>query len=306
MVTGCREGFRIMRKLVWMALLVGCTVAGTAVEGREGSGRHISAAESKAGDTSQVLAGSTFRDRLRDGSVAPEMVVIPAGQFRMGAIHGGGDSDEKPVHTVTMAKPFAMGKYEVTFEEYDRFCEATGRAKPKDGRLWFPFSNWGRGRRPVMNVTWDDAMAYTRWLSEQTGWKYRLPSEAEWEYAARGKTEDRYWWGFNVGENRANCKGCGSKWDNKKTAPVGSFGTNPFGLFDTSGNVWEWCQDTWHESYEGAPVDGSPWVVNGDDRRVQRGGSFGSSPRYVRTSARGRGKPDGRYVYLGFRLVRDL
>ncbi|GFE56936.1 formylglycine-generating enzyme family protein [Geobacter sp. AOG1] len=259
-----------------------------------------------AGVKEQPAAGTVVRDRLRDGTPGPELVVIPAGSFRMGAINGGGDPDEKPVHAVTISRPFAMGRYEITFAEYDRFCQATGREKPKDGRRWFPFSNWGRDHRPVMNVTWDDAVAYTRWLSEQTGQRYRLPSEAEWEYAARGGIEERYWWGFSVGENRANCKGCGSKWDNKLTSPVGAFGANPFGLFDTAGNVWEWCQDNWHESYEGAPTDGSAWQGGEDKRRVQRGGSFGSKPRYVRSSARGRGNPDGRYVYLGLRVLREL
>jgi formylglycine-generating enzyme required for sulfatase activity len=186
----------------------------------------------------------------------------------------------------------------VTFAEYDRFCEATGREKPKDGRRWFPFSNWGRDKRPVMNVSWDDAVAYTRWLSEQAGKRYRLPSESEWEYAAKAGTEDRYWWGFNVGEGRANCQGCGSKPIGKKTLPVGSFASNRFGLYDTAGNVWEWCQDRWHESYAGAPVDGSAWETGEDLRRVQ--------PRYVRTSARGRGKPLSRFVYLGFRVVREF
>ncbi|RNC73353.1 MAG: formylglycine-generating enzyme family protein [Desulfuromonadales bacterium] len=252
------------------------------------------------------LAGTTLRDRLKDGSPGPEMVVIPAGQFRMGAIFGGGDPDEKPVHQVTIARPFAMGKFEVTFAEFDRFCDATKREKPKDGRRWFPFSNWGRESRPAMNVTWDDAVAYTQWLSAQTGQRYRLPSEAEWEFAARGGADTPYWWGGTAGENRANCKGCGSQWDNKKTAPVGLFPPNHFLLHDTAGNVWEWCHDTWHENYEGAPADGKAWVGGDDSRRVQRGGSFGSKPRYIRSSARGRGAPDGRYVYLGFRVLREL
>ncbi|WP_298269128.1 formylglycine-generating enzyme family protein [Geobacter sp.] len=255
-----------------------------------------------------ATAGSSFRDRLKSGGAGPEMVGIPAGRFRMGAIFGGGDPDEKPVHEVTIPRPFAMGRYEVTFAEYDRFCEATGREKPKDGRRWFgPLSrNWGRGSKPMMNVTWEDAVAYTRWLSEQTGHRYRLPSEAEWEYAARGGKDTPYWWGGTVGEKRANCKGCGSRWDNRQTALVGSFAANPYGLFDTAGNVWEWCLDTWHESYAGAPADGNPWLGGDDSRRVQRGGSFGSKPRYVRSSARGRGAPDGQYVYLGFRVVREL
>ena len=257
---------------------------------------------------STPVAGTVFRDRLKNGVSGPEMVVIPAGRFRMGAIFGGGDPDEKPVHWVSIVRPFAMGKYEVTFEEYDRFCDATGREKPKDGRRWFgPLSrDWGRGRNPVMNVTWDDAAAYAKWLSEQTGRKYRLPSEAEWEFAARGGKDTPFWWGGTAGENRANCKGCGSKWDKKKAAPAGSFAANPYGLFDTAGNVWEWCIDTWHDSYTGAPADGSSWLGGDDTRRVQRGGSFGSKVRYIRSSARGRGAADGQYVYLGFRVLREL
>lgn len=260
----------------------------------------------KRAEITGVRPGTVFRDRLRDGSDGPELVVVPAGSFLMGAVHGGGDSDEKPVHPVTIPRPFAVGRFEVTFAEYDRFCEATGRERPKDGRRYFPFSNWGRERRPVMNLTWDDAVAYLNWLSEQTGKRYRLPSESEWEYVAKAGSDDRYWWGFNVGENRANCNGCGSKLDGKKTAPVGSFSPNRFGLFDTAGNVWEWCQDRWHESYEGAPADGTAWETGDDPRRVQRGGSFGSKPRYVRSSARGRGKPTDRFVYLGLRVVREL
>jgi formylglycine-generating enzyme required for sulfatase activity len=252
------------------------------------------------------VSGVTFRDTLKSGGAGPEMVVIPAGSFKMGAVQGGGDSDEKPVHQVTIPRALAIGRFEITFEDYDRFCQATGREKPKDGRRWFPFSNWGRGSRPAINVSWDDAIAYTRWLSEQTGKTYRLPSESEWEYAAKAGSDERYWWGFNIGENRANCKGCGSPFDGKKTAPAGTFPPNPFGLHETAGNVWEWCQDRWHESYDGAPANGSAWEVGDDLRRVQRGGSFGSKSRYVRSSARGRGKSTDRYVYLGFRVVREM
>ncbi|BDV42282.1 protein 3-oxoalanine-generating enzyme family protein [Geotalea uraniireducens] len=280
-----------------------CCVVVTPAVARTGKTARPTAAVAAA---ALPTVGTVFRDRLRDGSAGPEMVVIPAGRFRMGAIFGGGDPDEKPVHWVTIARPLAVGRFEVTFDEYDRFCQATGRELPKDGRRYFPFSNWGRGRRPAMNVSWNDAMAYCQWLSQQTGRKYRLPSEAEWEYAARGGKDTPFWWGGTAGENRADCKGCGSRWDNRQTAPVGSFPASPYGLYDTAGNVWEWCLDTWHEGYDGAPTDGRAWLGGDDERRVQRGGSFGSKPRYIRSSARGRGAPDGRYVYLGFRLLREL
>ncbi|MCP3677944.1 MAG: formylglycine-generating enzyme family protein, partial [Deltaproteobacteria bacterium] len=129
-----------------------------------------------------------FRDRLKDGGEGQEMVVIQAGRFRRGDIQGGGGNYEKPVHEVVISKSFALGRYEVTFAEYDRFCEATGRAKPTD-------RGWGRGKRPVINVSWKDAKAYAEWLMEQTGKKYRLPTEAEWEYGARAGSKTKYWWG---------------------------------------------------------------------------------------------------------------
>ena len=153
------------------------------------------------------------------GLLIPELVFIPAGSFRMGG------------NKVSM-KSFYMGKYEVTFAEYDQFAEATGRDKPDD-------RGWGRGNRPVIKVSWHDATAYAKWLSEQTGGTYRLPTEAEWEYAARADTSSKYWWGNEIGSNNANCDGsCGDSFE--YTSPVGSFSANPFGLHDTAGNVWEW------------------------------------------------------------------
>ncbi len=195
--------------------------------------------------------GKVFRDRLQDGSFGPEMVGIPAGSFRMGDLQGGGFDNEQPVHRVSVAR-FAMGKYEVTFAEYDKFAEATGRAKPND-------QGWGRGNRPVINVSWDDATAYAAWLTQQTGRQYRLPSEAEWEYAARAGTTTKYWWGNQWVSGKASC----DYQKYHKTTPVGSFDPNPFGLYDTVGNVWEWCADPWHKNYKNAPTDGSVWDKHG-------------------------------------------
>ena len=177
--------------------------------------------------------GSTFRDCDQ----CPEMVVIPEGRFRMGDLNGVGDDDEKPVHDVTIASPFAVGKYEVTFAEWDA-CVAGGGCthRPAD-------RGWGRGTRPVIDVSWDDTQAYVRWLSRATGKPYRLLSEAEWEYVARAGSTTKYQLGDDVGTNKANCVGCGSQWDAKSTAPVGSFAANAFGLFDTTGNVQEWVAD---------------------------------------------------------------
>jgi formylglycine-generating enzyme required for sulfatase activity len=233
--------------------------------------------------------GRVFRDTLSDGSQGPEMVVIPAGTFLMGSPA----SDERQ-HPVSV-KSFAIGKYEVTFEEYDRFAEATGREKPAD-------EGWGRGRQPVINVNWSDVDAYAKWLSQQTGQRYRLPTEAEWEYAARAGTQTAYWWGVALGSNRANCAGCGSRWDNKQTAPVGSFSANPFGLYDTAGNVWEWTCSEYDQDYRGKELS---CTCSASSSCVWRGGSWYHDPNWVRGAARLWGGPRGGFSYLGFRLARD-
>ncbi|OAD19069.1 Sulphatase-modifying factor domain protein [Candidatus Thiomargarita nelsonii] len=246
--------------------------------------------------------GKVFRDRLQDGSLGPEMVWIPAGSFRMGdmnvtvtSFQGGGDGDEKPVHEVSVSG-FAMGKYEVTFAEYDKFAEATGREKPSD-------EGWGRGNRPVIYVSWRDAVAYTEWLSEQTGQKYRLPTEAQWEYAARAGTETKYWWGNEIGTNRANCDGCGSRWDDKQTAPVGSFAPNPFGLYDTAGNVWEWlCSE--YESQSSGKERLCAKKINENSRLSLRGGSWNVDSSGLRSAFRIVRRPTGRHGVVGLRLAR--
>jgi len=184
-----------------------------------------------------VVETKVFQDRLRDGSLGPKMVRIPAGSFRMGDIQNSGDSNERPVHWVLVGK-FAMGMYEVTFAEYDKFAEATGRSKPDD-------EGWGRGNRPVISVSGHDAVAYTKWLSNQTGKSYRLPTEAEWEYAARAGTETKYWWGNYIGKNKANYG-----WNLGKTSPVGNYKANKFGLYDTSGNIWEWTCSEFYYKYK--------------------------------------------------------
>lgn len=254
-----------------------------------------------------------FRDRLQTGEEGPPMVVIPAGNFLMGDQQGVGYSYERPVHQVFFARPFAIGQFEITFSDYDQFCARTGRSLPADG---------GNGRldKPVIFVSWDDANAYAAWLSKQTGQTYRLPTEAEWEYAARGGTRSSRFWGE---EERDACRyanvadisarqvfpkltihhPCDDRFP--ATAPVGSFAPNPFGLYDMLGNVWEWCLDTFQPSYAGAPVDGRVWQ-GWDENRVRRGGSWFSIPRLVRSAARN-GNPWGyRENDTGFRLVREL
>ena len=252
--------------------------------------------------TSPPAEGSTFRDCAG----CPEMVVVPAGSYPMGspADEAERDADEGPVHQVTIGEPFAVGRYEVTFAEWDA-CRADGGCshRPDD-------QGWGRGKRPVVDVSWNDAQEYMRWLSGETGRSYRLPSEAEWEYVARAGTTTRYWWGDAIGRNRANCDGCGSRWDARQTAPVGSFSSNAFGLYDVHGNVWERVQDCWNDSYAGAPDDGNAWEAGECGGRVFRGGGWQSLSRYSRAANRGQTAASSRDFSGtetgGFRVVRSL
>jgi len=191
-----------------------------------------------------------------------------------------------------------MSRHEVTFAEYDRFARATGRPRPHD-------EGWGRGQRPVVNVSWNDAQAYTAWLSGLTGMRYRLPSEAEWEFAARAGSDSFFWWGNILGTNNANCFDCGSRWDNQSTAPVGSFAASPFGLHDTAGNVLEWVADCYHDSYEDAPGDGSAWISGVCDARVARGGAYNKPATAMRASRRNSFSADTRLSFIGFRVVRE-
>ena len=237
--------------------------------------------------------------KLRDCPECPEMVVVPSGSFMMGSEEG--DDDEGPVHRVVFARPFAAGVYEVTFDEWDACVSGGGCGGYRPGDR-----GWGRGSRPVVNVSWEDAQSYVGWLSRKTGKEYRLLSESEWEYVARSGTRTRYWWGGEIGRNRANCNGCGSQWDDEKTAPVGSFSANGFGLHDVHGNVWEWVEDCWNESYRGAPTDGSAWGAGNCGRRVLRGGSWGSEPRYLRSAYRSRNSSGLRFSNAGFRVARTL
>jgi formylglycine-generating enzyme required for sulfatase activity len=164
-----------------------------------------------------------------------------------------------------------------------------------------------RGNKPVINVSWDDAKRYVAWLSTMTGRSYRLLSEAEYEYAARAGTQTAYYWGDQIGTNNANCAECGSRWDHKETAPVGSFAPNGYGLYDMGGNVWEWVEDCQHDSYEGAPVDGTAWVNEGCARRIIRGGGWQAPARCVRSDFRYYGTAaSDRWDDRGFRVARTL
>ena len=238
---------------------------------------------------------------FRDCPSCPLMAVLPAGEFVMGSPSNeeGRSANESPQHQVRIAKPFAVGVYEVTLDEWNA-CVAAGGCGHRPGD-----EGWGGGSRPVINVSWNDARDYVGWLSGRTGHGYRLLSEAEWEYAARAGTTTAYSWGNEVGSNRANCRGCGSQWDNRQTAPVGSFPANAFGLYDMQGNVWEWVEDCWNEGYAGAPANGEAWLGGDCSVRVLRGGSWINGPRLLRSALRLRLAPGYRF-HLGFRVARTL
>ena len=236
-----------------------------------------------------------------EASWCPEMVALPSGQFLMGCTDEefriySSDSNRWRRHRVDITRRFAIGRYEVTFDEFDAFCAASGRWKPAD-------QGWGRGRRPVINVTWADATAYCEWLTSQTGKPYRLPGEAEWEYACRAGTTTSFAFGDSI--STAQARYGLMAWS---TRDVGSYRPNLWGLFDMHGNVEEWVLDVWHDDYEGAPTDGSPWLDGSAvDRRVARGGSyFALESGLVRSNWRcSRGHMESSSS-LGFRVARTL
>ena len=246
-------------------------------------------------------------------ALAGEMVLIPGGTFRMGDLSGEGRDNEKPVHNVSVPA-FYLGKYEVTFAQWDA-CVADGGCSgysPDD-------NGWGRGNQPVIRVSWDDAQTFIAWLNARTGRNYRLPSEAEWEYAARAGSSTKYHFGNSESQlclyaNHADTS-TDYDWRNKscydgvgkRTAAVGHYQPNAFGLYDMHGNVWEWVQDCYNDSYVSAPVDGRAWELDDCDWRVIRGGSWGDKPWLLRSADRiESARSSDCYSILGFRLAQDL
>lgn len=263
----------------------------------------------------------------------PQMVGIPAGKFVMGSPAGepGRFQNEGPQHVVSI-KAFALGKYDVTSEEFLAFLKQTGyQPQPCNALLNMRWRSLGNGfayppydeeprRWPASCLDTKDALAYIAWLNKKVRLErpglakrpgpYRLPSEAEWEYAARGGTATARWWGEEIGAGNANCNGCGSAWDNRELAEVDSFAPNPFGLYGMLGNVWQWTADCWHRSYVGAPADGRAWTEPGCKKHVLRGGSWDNVAIFIRSATRSEGSADGgEYDYsslAGFRVARDL
>lgn len=239
----------------------------------------------------------TFSEPLSGGGRAPTMVEFQSDSFEMGSGVSSPNFDERPRHRVDLPR-FAISQHEVTFAEYDQFARARGLSLPRD-------NGWGRGERPVINVRWQDALAYTQWLSEQTGSRYRLPTEAEWEFAARAGSDSRFWWGNQVGDSHANCFDCGGEWAGVKTAPVGSFPASLFSVNDMAGNVMEWVQDCYQPGYTGVPADGGAVTTGDCSRRVVRGGSYDSPSEGLRSAARYAREADTRLDNLGFRIVKE-
>jgi formylglycine-generating enzyme required for sulfatase activity len=225
------------------------------------------------------------------------MIVLPAGEFLMGSPESDSEafSDEKPLHRVQIGYRLAVGRNPVTFEEWDAYVADDGAERYPDDQ------GWGRGRRPVINVSWNDAKQYVAWLSRKTGRVYRLLSEAEWEYVARAGTTTSRWWGNDITLPNANYD-----YTNAKTTEVGSYPENPFKLYDILGNVWEWVEDCWNRDYHGAPEDGAVWITEDRGQRVLRGGAWDSSPKFVRSAYRNKNSADVRNNYFGLRVARTF
>jgi formylglycine-generating enzyme required for sulfatase activity len=287
-----------------------------------------------AGRERALKPGDTFKEC----DACPEMVVVPAGSFAMGSPNNekARDNNEGPQHQVTITRSFAFGKFEVTVDQFVAFVQETGHDTGSTCDIWQDGKwaersgySWRKpgfaqsGSHPAACLSWDDAKAYLSWLSRKTGKIYRLPAEAEWEYAARAGTTTRFHFGDDYKDYCRHGNGAdqtawndvpGAKsWSvlpcsdgHPYTALAGSFAPNGFGLYDTLGNVFEWTEDCWNDSYAGAPSDGSAWTSGDCNIRVQRGGAWGYPPDYLRTAVRGRQPHGYRYVNAGIRVVRTL
>ena len=243
-------------------------------------------------------------------SICPDMILLPAGTVQIGDLTGEGNDDEQPTKQIRIAS-FAIGRFEVTFAEFDQFTKDTGRKKAVD-------HGWGRTKRPAINVSWEEAVAYTQWLSEKTGEKFRLPSEAEWQYAAYAGRNEATPLVENPGAlcriaNHADAS-TQYRWRNiacrdgyaATTGTTGRYLPNDFGLHDIHGNVFEWVLDCYVDSYRNTPSDGSAVTAENCDQRVMKGGSWYSHPKNLRVSNRSKNKPSAKLSNLGFRVALEL
>ena len=246
---------------------------------------------------------------FRDFDCGPEMVEIPPGTFEMGALESeaGSDGAERPQHRVTIGYAFAVGRFPITFDEWDAYVADYGiAAHPANDQ------GWGRGRQPVINVSFNDAKSYVVWISRKTGETYRLLSEAEWEYACRAGTTTPFSTGSTISTDQANYNGNYTYGAGRqglyraKPIRTGSFSPNAFGLFDMHGNVWEWVEDCWHKNYHNAPSDGSAWITGDCSRRLIRGGAWFMGPNQLRSAARTSETVDNRMFTYSFRVAKTL
>jgi formylglycine-generating enzyme required for sulfatase activity len=234
---------------------------------------------------------------MKDCDVCPVLVALSPRPFTMGSNNT--DPSERPAHKVALHTPFAIGRYEVTVGQWNQCVRASVcPAMPSLGNV--------PDNLPMRDVSWDEAQLYLKWLSTVSGKPYRLPTEAEWEYAARGGTATRYWWGNEMKGGNSSCEGCGEPWNEERPPPVGSFPANPYGLNDMNGSVWEWVQDCWHSTYKGAPADGSAWVDGNCQARVIRGGSWRENGSYMLSTTRFKYDASVRQSQNGFRVARSL
>ncbi|THC45285.1 hypothetical protein C2862_05765 [Massilia sp. Mn16-1_5] len=249
--------------------------------------------------TSPAIAAARARasGEIRDCQSCPVLVSLPAGTFTMGS--NASDPSERPAHQVVIDAPFAIGKYEVTVQEWNACVTANGCARVAQAPDAGPTS-------PMRDVSWEDAQQYVKWIGLVSGKPYRLPTEAEWEFAARGGAATPYWWGDKMATGKANCKDCGQPWHADRPLNVGSFPANGFGLHDTSGSVWEWVADCWHNNFKGAPNDGASWEEPGCRVRVIRGGSWREGAAYMVASTRFKYDAGVRQSQNGFRVARSF
>nr|WP_175816892.1 SUMF1/EgtB/PvdO family nonheme iron enzyme [Burkholderia diffusa] len=241
--------------------------------------------------------GATAANEIQDCSACPVMLAVGPGTFAMGS--NSGDPSEKPAHRVTLDHSFAMAKYVVTVAQWNA-CRDAG-ACPR-----LPSESNTVANAPARDLSWDDAQQYVKWLSKISGKSYRLPTEAEWEFAARGGTATRYWWGNEMRTGNANCKDCGPPWRADAPDNVGTFAANPLGFYDMAGGVWEWVSDCWHTSYKNAPADGRSWDEPNCQVRVIRGGSWRDGAAYMPVSTRFKYDSSVRFSANGFRVARDV
>ncbi len=294
---------RVAARVAWLLVL-----AAPAAVSAESAPDPRTEAYLRAETERQVDAAQPDR-RFRDCRECPWLVAAPAGWYLMGAPENeaGSYGNERPRHRVTIAAPFAVGVHEVTFAQWEACVDGGGcnGYRPDD-------EGWGRATLPVINVSWLDAQEYVRWLSRRTGQPYRLLSESEWEYAARGGTTGPFHFGETISPTQANYKGTRTYGAGRtgryrqRPLAVGSFPANAFGLHDVHGNVWEWVQDCHHDGYAGAPANGSAWETGQCDRRVARGGSWNLAPKYLRSAYRISESSGYRHNYVGFRVARTL